>query len=312
MECSLAQGGIWRPSTGAKLLSSNRLNGRTLRTLHILGNGFDLAHGLPTSFDPDLRRLAARNERYADEWESYYGFGELWADVEVNLASPDVQVMLEHIGQYAPDYGSDRESDRDSIIFEAEEMLHFPLEEFARHADQALAETAPQERFLKHFSRRDWFLTFNYTHTLERLYGIPRRQILHVHGEVDGAPLILGYAPGSLAGVDALGQWDDEDGFDYYWSTASSTLRERLIGFEKSYQIDKLKAFLRDMKGEVDHISIYGLSCGIVDKPYFLQLHESFPDALWGLGSHGAKSVSDARANFVSYGLGVSPMTFLL
>ena len=39
--------------------------------LFIIGNGFDLAHGLPTKFDPDFKVIAEKNESNPYFWELY-------------------------------------------------------------------------------------------------------------------------------------------------------------------------------------------------------------------------------------------------
>lgn len=160
--------------------------------LHILGNGFDRKHELPTSYSPHLREIAIRSERFTGEWDCYSEAGELWSDVEEYLAFPNTDGLIEHLECYAPDMLSERESDRDGIIHEAEQLLSFPLEEFARRADEAVEQARPFAVFQKMFDPGDFFLTFNYTHTLERLYLIDSARILHLHGEVGGEPLILG------------------------------------------------------------------------------------------------------------------------
>ena len=140
--------------------------------LHVLGNGFDLRHDLPTAYTPHLKKIAVEAERFHGEWECYSDAEDLWSDVEANLAHPDMDMLLQHLESYAPDLLSEREGDRDGIIHEAEQLLDFPLEEFARRADEALETRNPLGIFQKIFGPRDYFLNFNYTHTLERLYGL--------------------------------------------------------------------------------------------------------------------------------------------
>lgn len=118
-----------------------------MSTLFVLGNGFDLHHSLPTKYDPDLKRLAIKAERFLGEWERYSIAGDLWSDVEDQLAHPDVHLVLEHLEQHAPNYLSDRESDRDGIIHEAEQLLSFPFDEFAQNADVQLATVDRHEKF---------------------------------------------------------------------------------------------------------------------------------------------------------------------
>lgn len=136
-------------------------------TLYILGNGFDLQHDLPTRYTPHLKDLAVRQERFRGEWNYYSDVEDLWSDVEANLAYPDIDTLVQHLEQYAPDMLSDRESDRDGIIHEAQQLLHFPLEDFAQIADEAVASAEKIEKFQRFFDSDGYFLTFNYTHTLE-------------------------------------------------------------------------------------------------------------------------------------------------
>ena len=178
-----------------------------MSTLYVLGNGFDLSHGLPTSYDPDLKKLAIQGERFSGEWEGYSINADLWSGVEEHLAHPDVDLILNHLGSFSPDLSSDRESDRDSIVHEAEKLLEFPLERFAELADEKLDTTEPDAKFVNLFRADDYYLTFNYTHTLECLYEIPSSHILHLHGEVGVSPLIIGYEPGSLKRIALLDDW---------------------------------------------------------------------------------------------------------
>ncbi|WP_182142390.1 AbiH family protein [Schaalia sp. JY-X169] len=274
-------------------------------TLHILGNGFDLQHGLPTSYLQDFKKLAVRDEHFPGEWECFSEVDDFWSDVEANLSKLDTSALIEHLEQFPPEILSDHESDRDGIILEASLLLRFPLGEFARNADASLWRVAPQEKFHQIFGPRDFFLTFNYTHTLEYLYGVEESRILHVHGEVGVNQLIMGYAPGELGGVADLREWSDEENYDYYRSTAHRILEERLLGFEKAYQTDRLSEFLEGLPSSIDQVSAYGLSFGMVDKPYFLQLSEGFRKVPWIIRGHRYESLDLACAALDSYGGGV-------
>ena len=274
-------------------------------TLHVLGNGFDLQHGLPTRYDPDLKKIAIQAERFPGEWECYSDAGELWSDVEENLAYPDTEQLLQHLEYYAPDLLSERESDRDGIVHEAEQLLSFPLVEFAGRADKALEHKQPLEMFEELFGPKDCFLTFNYTHTLERLYQADPSRILHLHGEVGGEPLILGYVPGALRELRELHEWNDEDNFDYYRSSAHRALEQRLKAFEKPYQLKRMTEFLKQFPRLLDRVVVYGHSFGIVDKPYFDQLTKSLGDVSWTVYAHDKDALEVACSRLDQYACGV-------
>lgn len=275
-------------------------------TLHVLGNGFDLHHGLPTKYIPDLKKIAIMAERFSGEWECYSDTGDLWSDVEELLASPDTEMLLQHLEIYAPDLLSEREGDRDGIIHEAEQLLDFPLEEFARRADEALDRKLPLEMFEEIFGPNDCFLTFNYTHTLERLYQSDPSRILHLHGEVGGERLIFGYAPGALRELQELHKWDEEEGFDFYRATAHRALEERLKSFEKPYQLERMVEFLKLFSHQVDRIVVYGFSFGIVDKPYFQLLSKMLGDVPWTVYAHNEDALEAACSRFDEYSCGIT------
>lgn len=276
-----------------------------MSTLYVLGNGFDLSHGLPTRYDPDLKKLAIKVERFAGEWEGYSIGADLWSAVEEQLAHPDVDLILDHLGSYAPDLSSDRESDRDGIVYEAEQLLNFPLERFAELADEKLESTDPEAKFVNLFRADDYYLTFNYTHTLELLYGVPSSRILHLHGEAGESPLIIGYEPGALQRIVALDEWDDEENYEHYRSQAYGSVKKRLAEFEKVYQHEALSAFVHQISHTPDRIVVIGHSLGSVDRPYFESLVGSFPRARWTVCAHAESALGVMRAAVEAYGLDV-------
>lgn len=276
-----------------------------MSTLHVLGNGFDLNHGLPTRYDPDLKDLAIQGERFPGEWESYSIGADLWSSVEQQLAYPDVDIILDHLDNYSPDLSSDRESDRDSIIHEAEQLLAFPLEVFAENADEKLETTKPEAKFVDLFRPDDYFLTFNYTHTLERLYGVPPSRILHLHGEVGVSRLIIGYEPGALKGIESLDKWDDEENYEHYRSRAYDAVKRRLAAFAKLYQHQTLNDFVDRIPQPPNRIVVFGHSLGGVDRPYFNSLARQFPDAQWTMCAYSEGTLNVVCAAFDAYGLNV-------
>jgi hypothetical protein len=280
--------------------------GDCVSSLFVLGNGFDLQHHLPTSYDPYLKDLAIEAERFPGEWESYSIAGNFWAAVEEGLAYPDVDMVLEYLEQYAPDLLSDRESDRDAIIHEAEQLLSFPLDEFAQNADAELENSETQEKFAGLFRQGDHFLTFNYTHTLQRLYGIAPSRILHLHGEVGVSRLILGYAPGALQGTEALGKWDSEENFEFYRSRAYEAVARRMADFEKTYQHEAMTEFIGQIPSSLSRIMIYGHSFGSVDKPYFDSLARRFDGVPWTVFAYNDQALGDACRALDAYRLGVA------
>lgn len=111
--------------------------------LFIIGNGVDLANGLPTDFHKHFRPIAKRNERYPAFWRLYSDAeNEIWSDFEESLARPELERLWNELFQpYSPDYLSDHESDRNGMIIVAEETgkLKQSLQEFAQRAEKAIS-----------------------------------------------------------------------------------------------------------------------------------------------------------------------------
>lgn len=84
-----------------------------MKKIFIIGNGFDLAHNLPTKYNPDFKSIAERIEQISYFWDIYQSqVAEIWSDFENCLAFPDFNNLEEIFDGYAPDYFSDYEHDR--------------------------------------------------------------------------------------------------------------------------------------------------------------------------------------------------------
>ena len=169
--------------------------------LYIIGNGFDLAHNLPTRFDPDFKNITSKYE-FENFWELFQSDeNDIWSDFENLLGCPDFNLLEEIFEGCYPDYSSDKESERDGIIAQviSNGKLYEALYEFANKAEN-IVHTVHKNEFLKNLLDVDGFyINFNYTHTLEKIYAIPKEQILHIHGEVGKNNLQLGYPEGNFS-----------------------------------------------------------------------------------------------------------------
>lgn len=264
--------------------------------LYIIGNGFDLAHRLPTKFDPNFKEIAEKNEFITYFWDLYQTqVDDIWSDFENLLGHPDFGSLSEIFENFYPDYSSDHESDRDSIILQAQlnGNLSQSLVKFAIQADEAVNTVMPIIEYVELFNDNDSFINFNYTHTLEKLYQIKSPKILHIHGEVGINNLILGYPEGNYSPEDievdirmkGRGPYSQTKYIDfineiedYYIRTAYEELVNKTKSFSKSAKIELLEDFIGDKM--FDEIYVKGHSLA-VDFPYFEWLNNKFPNCKW-------------------------------
>ena len=281
--------------------------------LYVIGNGFDLAHKIPSTFNPDFKNIALKYESgYQCFWDLYQTENEdIWSDFENLLGRPDFNVLEDIFEGYAPDYSSDRESDRDDIINQVSinGNLKEAVSEFASKADAYLDNVNRMESFEKLLDASGYYISFNYTHTLENVYNIPKKQVLHIHGEVGKNNLELGFPEGDFKpekykydvrqkGKGPYAIFDIDDYVnqieDYYIATAYRELVNKCKTFSKPVNVDLLIDFLEKNHVEVETIIVYGHSCAI-DFDYFIFLNKKFPNANWDFYVRGEKQERDVQ-----------------
>ena len=287
--------------------------------LFIIGNGFDLAHNLPTKFNPYFMNFARKYEQ-DNFWDLYQTREDnIWSDFENLLSYPDFNTLEEIFDGYTPDYLSDRESDRDGIICQVElnGNLHDALYEFANNAEEYLSNIQSNTFFDQILDSDGYYINFNYTHTLEDIYYIPSKQILHIHGEVEKNNLKLGYPQGNfkpekyLYDVRAKGrgpyaEMETEDYInsieDYYVRTAYDGLLNKCKSFYKEIELDILKDFLDENRCIIEEIVIYGHSCAI-DFEYFRYLSIRYSNAYWKFYVKGTEQENNVNYIIKEYGI---------
>lgn len=176
---------------------------------------------------------------------------------------PELDRLWEELFQpYSPDYSSDRESDRNGMIWMAEGTgkLRQSLLEFAQKAEHALGNiTNPV--FLPEFPVRDddHVISFNYTSTVESKYNVRADQVAHVHGKVGETELMLGFNRTRYKPTDIFVDIHHGQG---YWTT-----------------------------NDIVDIVVIGHSLGFSEQPYFEALAKKYPDALWKITWHNDQEI---------------------
>ncbi|MFG9944185.1 bacteriophage abortive infection AbiH family protein [Pseudomonas aeruginosa] len=172
-------------------------------TLYIIGNGFDLWHGVPSGLGAFKQYVLGADRAIHREVEDYLPAGEDWCDLEMALAELDADMLVDNLGHFMGSYGDEDWSDSGHHDFQYEvgnvvERLSTGLRtrfaEWIRTLPIPTPETAP--RRLTRLDPGALFLSFNYTNTLSRLYGVDPARVLHIHGRADEADeeLVLGHA----------------------------------------------------------------------------------------------------------------------
>lgn len=254
-------------------------------TLYIIGNGFDLAHGIAS------RYLDFKN--YAWKHGDQYQMGlletcypninpqknelELWCDLEsalgnldfqaaFDIATEDVEMEEGHEGRYqaqmedAPEYSL-------GMMFDA---FHAIFDKWVNHID---INVEPLQN-IRHFDTNGRFLSFNYTDTLEKVYGISREHINYIHGRRNSNDEII---VGHITIANADSHLSDEPMIYEYqgYENIAQKVNEQRKSVDEI--IWKNKEYWKTL-ADVNKVVVYGHSLSEVDMAYFHEIANSVRD----------------------------------
>lgn len=309
-----------------------------MKRLFIIGNGFDIAHGLSTRYSDFQNYL---EENYLEALENYptvpwsitmpdgdYGFindnevvnfllkiitesegtGERWSDLENTLGHLDFDECFDW------DILNDDDDDDDDLwhkvynnedistnIYRAVLMIKELFSDWISTIDVCGKE--PKEKFNNLIEPdHDLFLTFNYTETLEQLY--KAKNVYHIHGK-QGEELVFGHG-------------NDDDRYDEYsdlYIGAESQLSELHAALRKDTESIIIKNIeLFKELANVNEIYSYGFSFSDVDMVYIKTLCNlsNTENAVWYFNDHDKSKLEHFKRKLIDCGFKGSFKTFTI
>lgn len=315
-----------------------------MKTLYIIGNGFDLGHGLETKYQHFALFLKRNNSDLFDLMVKYYYLtdldeedqenslrDELWGDFENKLAEMDFEELLQDFMDYIESPASENFRDRDNHVFDQQvsAMIDRLTKELYKEFKEFILEVKFQEepQGLIRLEGDSAFLSFNYTDTLERYYGVERKHITYIHGraKTDGERTILGHGidpeeftdkrptPPSGVSEEQLNEWYEEQssGYDYAYDQGRGTAIGYFRTAHKSTSeiITKNQPFFESIAG-VEKIFVLGHSLSEVDLPYFEKVISATSKPKWIVSSRDASDQSARIATLVALGVDNDDIAF--
>lgn len=274
-----------------------------LKQLFIIGNGFDLAHKLPTKYQ-DFYNFLKRPEAADDEkilldvlidhiGDALNPYNELdhkfyWENFESLLGEADFQQDMPFSSSYDdksdddPDYQAQQLLPQFEVLRSSKGLLSEIFERWISTID--VNQAKPDNQFAKYIRKnQSTFLSFNYTMTLEYLYD--EWQVMHIHGKVGDGNIMVGHGnpfrqleshkisevplPLTASMVDIeeyCNQLTISDELYNAWHKDVPGNIERHKGYFES---------LRD----VDEIYTFGFSYNKVDSPYIVEIIHNLKDS---------------------------------
>ncbi len=167
--------------------------------LYICGNGFDLHHNLPTSYNNYKDYL---QQHYLHIYKEYNNFPYLlenndinrWADVESALCIDYVELINQSVQEFYPNLTTESDSRWTEIDIDVENLTEFINDFTGRCFFEWIYKAEKYNPMADlNLEKNSIFINFNYTNTLQRLYNIPESSILHIHGalkNLDGKDIL--------------------------------------------------------------------------------------------------------------------------
>lgn len=288
-------------------------------TLYIIGNGFDLMHGVPSSYYK-FRDFLGEQSELRKQLETWNLKEELWADFEDSLAYMDGEGLLETVPDMMEVMGVlDKEDDDFSAadFFAAAEWSVYPLQviqnELPKQLRKWISSLQPMNSakpLASLICKEGQYINFNYTEFIESIYNVTKENILYIHGDRRDKKqeLILGHAleaeSNSAYNLERRKPHIyNQTSYDMY-KTASRYVGNYYDSTEKKTDeiIMKHKDYF-DGLSDIENIVVIGHSLSYVDYSYFREIVNKTDKVKWNIGWYSLSDLKRIREFVVTIGV---------
>jgi len=266
--------------------------------LFIIGNGFDIAHNLPTRYWDFRTYLKTNYPDFLEAFEQHYQIAPndseehkkklLWNEFETNLANIDEDIIIDDAVRIEMDLESGDIGVEDTLraYFRSEykyiNKLAIHLKQWVQSIN--VKNTSPKTSKINKNSD-DFFINFNYTSVLESVYHVTPSNVLHIHGSLrsnDDDPILGHGNKKRIENIkakknDAQTRWDEK------LISICHVIEEYYMATLKNVNnyMHKLSSLYKCRTRE---ILVIGHSIAGIDLPYFKQIDEyTNRKALWNI-----------------------------
>ena len=271
--------------------------------LIIVGNGFDVNHGIPSSYAHFKTWLSNNDKELFDFLERYIDVaGDWWNGFERSLSEIDVPKLIRETPlenrpvdpRIPPSFSHPASWRLDSV----RRAISLKFTEWVKTLDSVeikkkidLPETC-------------LYISFNYTDTLERVYGVKENRIVYIHGKASrGDDLIYGHGKNQFVlENDVMKKYHLYRSDDFFtagtYGNSESELTSHISYWQKPIQIGLYYDVLRPAVLGTIKVCVYGLSFSEVDYPYLQWIAERNINLRWRVSWHTEKDKERIRNTF--------------
>lgn len=290
----------------------------------MVGNGFDVAHGLNTNYW-SLRKYIEEKDAYflrafetlydiqpLDDTEPWYTEEaqerwnksvnyNLWSEFEKAMGNPNTAEMLDQsqsVTEGMPSYGIRYHMD---LYWKEEFKFTNNLQAYVKEWIESVDTSYVQCKKKEMVDSDDYFLNFNYTDVLEKVYNA--KNVIHIHGGVDSVcdiPPIMGHC--NKKDIERHRKWMKEA--DDEFEEAEASIQDAVANYLETIYKDCRKQimsnfdFFKRIKN-INQVIVIGWSAGNADFPYLEEIIKHIrKDTKWTVYWYDNKAYTSLKSAF--------------
>ena len=284
----------------------------TNRKLYIIGNGFDLQHGMKSKYSDFREYLIKIDENLVENLEKYFGYESLWSEFEETLSELDTERIKDECMVYFVQYGADNwsESANHDYQYEIEKRIDIILRILKNEFREWILQLEIPEISYKKvvdIDKNAVFINFNYTTTLEDIYKVSEKNIFYIHNKAIDCKsvLVLGHCI-NQQNVNELRGYNYDEDIDIRLIEGDQILNKYFKDTYKSTQtiIDENIVFFNSLIS-IENIYVFGHSLSNVDKPYFEHIVKkiSRDTVIWNVSINNTIDLENHKIFFEQLGI---------
>lgn len=289
-------------------------------SLYIIGNGFDIHHGINSRYSDFKSYLLGEDKPLHNLITEYIPTEENWSDLEQALADTDRDSITDYALQFLKSYGADDWSDAYHHDYQYE--INKIIQGLSTNLKIRFTEWITQLYIPKHadvesriisIDKNAKFLSFNYTSTLSVIYGVPKDNILFIHGKAGSSnqEIVLGHA--WSPNLSQKGVSLDQDIEDVRVVEGNEIINEFFKKTFKNAQdiIVQNLSFFTSLH-RISNIYILGHSLSSVDINYFEEIIKNIDidKVQWKISFFGSNELARHKATIKKLGIDNSKVIF--
>lgn len=289
--------------------------------LYIIGNGFDIHHGIPSKYSDFKRYLSDSDHSLLKLVEEYLPYREDWSNLEQALANIDTHYVVDRASEYLVPYSAEDWSDSyhhdysfeiGTIIKGLSEGLKTRFTEWI--TDLHIPSPAKVGTKILNLDMAATYLTFNYTSTLSTTYKVPRANVLYIHGEAESQnqDIILGHG-WNPRDIPSLNNVPNPASLDTRVMEGNEIINRYFgVTFKNTSSIIAANQSFFNGLSDMSKIYVLGHSISEVDIPYFNTIIQSInaDKVHWRISYHGNDELMKHQKTMNQLGIENNKLSF--